>query len=285
MRPSTALCAKLAPLPKKITAHSLIRRLPEKKFTKRTPIREQLKQTRAREYPKDDIGDLSREANPLGSHIYFYTNIATKRVIYSLYQTLNNTKALKQITFMGKKSVPATLRKDMWTPFLTATFTNSATGLKAFQHLRELRRLHETQWDKELLTKPVRERSKILQDQRANSIADLAAICKRDVKGKEQVRVRWMNIYDAEYAAEWPSSVTHGLETQQYLRFSARRVGKFEPLPSRAPVVEAESGKPVKQSGAKAKAKAGVEDKAQVAEILPPAAEEEKKPKTGLWRW
>ncbi|KAF3930705.1 hypothetical protein ABW19_dt0208739 [Dactylella cylindrospora] len=174
------------------------------------------------------IGDTSREANPLGSQIYFYNHFKSKRVIYSLYQNLYNAKAMKQVTFMGKKTVPAALRKDMWSSFLTASFTNPSTGLKTFQHLRELRKLHETQWDVELLKKPRRERSRLLQDQRANSIADLAALCKRDVKGDEKVRLRWTNIYDAEYAAEWPSCVVHDVESDS-TRYTARRMGKFEP--------------------------------------------------------
>ncbi|KAK6350064.1 hypothetical protein TWF696_006312 [Orbilia brochopaga] len=285
MRPSAALAAKFAPLPKRITAASLIRRLPEKKvYQKPKPIWEKRAEYLAAHYPKDPVGDVSREANPLGSHIYFYTHISTKRVIYSLYRNLYNTKAMKQVTFMGKKTVPAHLRKDHWKPFLTASFTNPATGLKAFQHLRELRRLHETQYEIDLLKKPKRERSKILQDQHANSIADIAAICKLDVKPEEKVRLRWMNIYDNEYAAEWPENVTHDLETQQYIRYQARRMGKFDP--DKQPE-QAEAG--AKEAAVKVEEADGVKaiDKSKV-EVLPPpstppAAEETKK--SGLWRW
>ncbi|KAK6536498.1 hypothetical protein TWF281_000728 [Arthrobotrys megalospora] len=222
MRPPTALWAKFVPLPEVITAESLVLTFPEKRKLKK------IKDQHRREKPAQDaVGDMSREANPLGSHIYFYTHITSKRVIYSLYQSLYNNKAMKQVTFMGKKSVPAALRKDHWTPFLTVSFTNPSTGLKAYQHLRELRKLHETQWDIELKSKKMRERSQILQDQRGNSIADLAAICKRDVKDKEKVRIRWMNIYDAEYAKEWPGCVVHDVETEKGIRFYARRMGRF----------------------------------------------------------
>ncbi|KAK6363268.1 hypothetical protein TWF730_000711 [Orbilia blumenaviensis] len=247
MRPPTALWAKFVPLPKVITAESLVLTFPEKrKWKTREPYK--------REKPVQDyVGDMAREANPLGSHIYFYTHITSKRVIYSLYQNLYNSKAMKQVTFMGKKSVPSALRKDHWTPFLTASFTNPSTGLKAFQHLRELRKMHETQWDIELKSKKMKERSKILQDQRGNSIADLAAICKRDVTGEEKVRVRWMNIYDAEYAREWPECVVHDVETQKGIRFHARRMGKFVPGEEGEKLkIEAAEGVQQIQEGAKA---------------------------------
>ncbi|KAF3910907.1 hypothetical protein ABW20_dc0108625 [Dactylellina cionopaga] len=228
MRHRVALWARFAPLPEHITEASLIATLPEKhkkkKYTPRHPPHRIVKTV-----PNDDVGSLTREANPLGSHIYFYHHLLSKRVIYSLYQNLYNNKAMKQISFMGKKTVPAALRKDMWTPFLTASFSNSQTGLRAFQHLRELRKLHETQWDLKLMKMPVKLRSKTLQDQRANSIADLAAICTKDVKTEESVRLRWRDIYDAEYAAEWPRSVVHDVETQKDIRFQARRMGKYEP--------------------------------------------------------
>ncbi|EPS42488.1 hypothetical protein H072_3538 [Dactylellina haptotyla CBS 200.50] len=229
MRPPLALRARFVPLPEKITAEALVARFPEKKQKKVKVF------TKYR--PDDDVGDTSQAANPLGSHIYFYNHLLSKRVIYSLYQTLYNNKAMKQVTFMGKKTVPEAIRKDMWTPFLTASFTNPKTGLKAFQHLRELRKLHETQWDMELMKKPVKERSKILQDQRATSIADLAAVCKRDVLSGEKVRLRWMNIYDAEYADEWPVSVVHDVETAQGIRYHARRMGRF--VAEEEPVVPA----------------------------------------------
>ncbi|KAF3908533.1 hypothetical protein ABW21_db0206678 [Orbilia brochopaga] len=287
MRPAAALAAKFAPLPKKITAASLVRLMPEvevKPRVKPKPRREKHAEYLADKYPVDPVGDVSREANPLGSHIYFYTHIQNKRVIYSLYRNLYNNKAMKQVTFMGKKSVPAHLRKDHWKPFLTASFTNPTTGLKAFQHLRELRRLHETQYEVELLKKPKRERSRILQDQHANSIADIAAICKRDVKPEEKVRLRWMNIYDSEYAAEWPLNVTHDLETQQYLRYQARRMGKFDP--DKPPE---EAAKETVQEAAKAEEKDGVTviDPSRV-EVLPPPSSTppvEEPKKTGLWRW
>lgn len=133
---------------------------------------------------------------------------------------------MKQMTFLGKKTVPAALRKDMWSPFLTASFSNHQTGLKVFQHLRELRRLHETQWDTELYKKSKKKRGEILQDQKANSIADLAAVCERNLAGEEKCRILWSNLYDGEYAEKWPTNVIHDLETRPS-GFTAARAVKF----------------------------------------------------------
>ena len=200
---------------------------------------------------------------------------------------MQNNKAMKQITFMGKKSVPAALRKDHWTPFLTASFTNPSTGLKAYQHLRELRKLHETQWDIELKSKKMKERSKILQDQRGNSIADLAAIIKRDVKGDEKVRVRWMNIYDAEYAKEWPESVVHDVETQKGIRFHARRMGKFVAEAKEAgetPQITAKEAVPQVEQGAEAEAQIEGPKVESIPEVKPEVVPEEPK-KSGFAFW
>lgn len=94
--------------------------------------------------------------------------------------------------------------------------------------LREYRTLHETQWPKELaldekgrtLSRKLRGRK--LCDQRANSIADIAATLGKVSKVEKSVgdkaekeieeistTVRWSDILDAEYAASWPESVVH----------------------------------------------------------------------------
>lgn len=105
---------------------------------------------------------------------------------------------------------------------------HSTAGLSAFRMLREYRRLHETQWPAEFALddkgKPLSRklRGRKICDQRANSIADIAAtlgrvsIVEKPVEGKqakevEEVRttVKWTDIFDAEYAASWPETVVH----------------------------------------------------------------------------
>ena len=139
---------------------------------------------------------------------------------------------------MGKKSVPAALRKDVWAPMATVTFKESLMGANTFRMLREFRRMHETSYSKELLQKPKKERIRILMNQKANSVADLAESIRIEMDrikkvadppplGKGQkarknppiklpipqdgdVVVKWSNIYDAQYAKAWPGVVIHG---------------------------------------------------------------------------
>ncbi|KAL5344566.1 hypothetical protein V496_08267 [Pseudogymnoascus sp. VKM F-4515 (FW-2607)] len=165
-----------------------------------------------------------------GRQIFVYSHLQTKQVVYSLKQNVKNNKALRQLPYNGKKTVPAALRKDLWSPLARIEFPagHSAAGLNAFRMLREYRTLHETQWPKELalddkgrtLSKKLRGRK--LCDQRANSIADISAtlgkvsLVEKSVKGKAEkeveeisTTVRWSDILDAEYAASWPESVVH----------------------------------------------------------------------------
>lgn len=110
--------------------------------------------------------------------------------------------------FLGKQTVPAKLRKDMWTPLATVSFPSGPQGLAAYQQLREFSKRHLHEWTiKELeesraiqgmrglvrrtdglppgsnfLHKKEKRRflrkqvGPALQDQKANSVADLAAV-------------------------------------------------------------------------------------------------------------
>ncbi|KAI9698765.1 MAG: hypothetical protein M1836_003875 [Candelina mexicana] len=117
-----------------------------------------------------------------GRHIFVYSNLRTNQVIYSLTRTMNNNDALRQLPYLGKKTVPAALRKDLWQPLATISFPEPQQGLTAFRKLREYRKLHELSYpldvikDKngKLLSK--KQRGKKLMDQKANSIADIAAV-------------------------------------------------------------------------------------------------------------
>ena len=159
-------------------------------------------------------------------------------------QTQNNA-ALRQLPFNGKKTVPRALRKDLWQPLATIAFPagRGALGLAAFQKLRELRRLHETSWDPadmveeeedgddgKVRLRPLgrRERGRKLMDQKANSVADMAAVlgvlgaegeggegkgkrAEGEVKQVENVvvEIRWKDLLDAEFARTWTDNVIH----------------------------------------------------------------------------
>ena len=87
-----------------------------------------------------------------GHQIFIYTHRATHQTLYSLYRTLNATRALKQIPFLGKKTVPAKLRRDLWTPLCVLSFPRAAQGRDAYQKLLELKHRHETEPPLSLIT-------------------------------------------------------------------------------------------------------------------------------------
>ncbi|KAL8812919.1 MAG: hypothetical protein Q9200_000658 [Gallowayella weberi] len=118
-----------------------------------------------------------------GTQIFVYNNIRTNQVLYSLTRSLHNHSSLKQLPFLGKKTVPARLRKDLWHPLCLVEFPRPSQGLLAYRRLREFRRLHETAYPLSLITRDegpqlygTKKRGKILMDQKANSVADLAAV-------------------------------------------------------------------------------------------------------------
>jgi hypothetical protein len=106
---------------------------------------------------------------------------------------------LRQLAFYGKKTVPTKLRKDLWRPFATVTFPDAADGLHAFKLLKEYRMVRDHAWTvaapgtgTSTSTKAViantgiwpnkKERAKLVMDQRATSVADLAHIIQRQMK-------------------------------------------------------------------------------------------------------
>ena len=136
-----------------------------------------------------------------GQHIYFYNNIRTNQVVYSLTRHLKNAASLAQLPFLGKKTVPSRLRKDLWTPFCMVYFPSPHAGLAAFRKLREFRVLHETSYPLDIITEtegkwkgsllPKKERGKVLMDQKANSVADLAAVLQLQESGPSDQRIAY----------------------------------------------------------------------------------------------
>lgn len=96
---------------------------------------------------------------------------------------MQNHRALKQLPYLGKKSKPPTLRKDHWRPLATITFPSGRQGLNAYKELREFRIRHEHEWDfPDLVRAPKAKVARRLQDQKANSIADMAYVLLRQDK-------------------------------------------------------------------------------------------------------
>lgn len=154
---------------------------------------------------------------------------------------------MRQIPFNGKKLRPAKLRKDYWRPMAMIQFPDGQgeVGRSVYQRLRECKKLHEYSWDDSLLygedgrTLTTHERGRRLNDQRANTIADMAAVLGGLGKGNRivvgepgegaatseaavaaatddgktlvQATVWWVDALDRNYAKKWTKNVTHEL--------------------------------------------------------------------------
>ncbi|KAG5985392.1 hypothetical protein E4U55_003620 [Claviceps digitariae] len=140
-----------------------------------------------------------------GEKIWVFSHRRTDQIVYSFESKLDGFHALKQLPFNGKKTKPAKIRKDYWSPMAMIQFPKGQgeVGRSVYQRLRELKHLHEVAWtpdfryklpkefteaDKKKIAeqkangkeyKPVRskaERGVALNAQKTNSIADMAAV-------------------------------------------------------------------------------------------------------------
>ncbi|OAQ95104.1 transcriptional regulation of mitochondrial recombination domain-containing protein [Purpureocillium lilacinum] len=140
-----------------------------------------------------------------GEKIWVFSHRRSDQIIYSFKERLDGFHDLKQLPFNGKKTKPAKLRKDYWSPLAMIRFPagQGAVGRSVFQKLRELKHLHEVAWTDEFRYKrpdeytsadkkkiaqekekginyrPVRskeERAIALNEQKANAIADMAVV-------------------------------------------------------------------------------------------------------------
>ncbi|KAF8416676.1 hypothetical protein BGX38DRAFT_1280882 [Terfezia claveryi] len=148
----------------------------------------------------------------LGKALFIYNEVYTNQVIYSLHRSMRVTyphlgrrKAIsftnllihhqdtqrKQLSFVGKQSVPPAFAKTAGGPL---------------------------PYDKELLKLPKVELKKKLQDQKANSVADLSAALQMQLEkleakdartGAEEIVIKWQDVSDGELAKTWPGEVVH----------------------------------------------------------------------------
>ncbi|KAI7976838.1 hypothetical protein EIK77_010069 [Talaromyces pinophilus] len=153
-----------------------------------------------REFQRQEGARLRKALNRIthGKNIFVYNNIRTNQVEKSV---------LSQLVYHGKKTVPASLRKDMWTPYYSVHFDDAKVGLRAYHLLREFSLQRQLAPPKEMVTMdqkwldqkrprdaleakkfdeehegmvgkllPKKERARILMDQKATSVADIAAV-------------------------------------------------------------------------------------------------------------
>ncbi|KAK7751503.1 hypothetical protein SLS62_006590 [Diatrype stigma] len=106
-------------------------------------------------------------------------------IFHHLLKGMTANRALEQIPFNGKKMRPTKLRKDYWRPLamIQLPVGYGEVGRSVYQRLRECKRLHELSWTDEVLydretnrTLKRGERGHVLNNQRANTVADVAAV-------------------------------------------------------------------------------------------------------------
>ncbi|QPH16468.1 hypothetical protein C2857_001126 [Epichloe festucae Fl1] len=159
-----------------------------------------------------------------GEKIWVFSHRRSDQIVYSFENKLDGFHALKQLPFNGKKTKPAKIRKDYWSPMAMIRFPKGRgdVGRSVYQKLRELKHLHEVAWTDEFRYKrpeeftvadkkkiaeekangkeyrPVRskvERGIALNAQRTNSIADMAAVLSGSGSGN---KVRALSTKNAE---------------------------------------------------------------------------------------
>jgi hypothetical protein len=108
---------------------------------------------------------------------------------------------MSQMTFIAKKTKPATIRRDYWKQLCIVEFPEGRgdVGLSVYQRLREFRRRHELEWKDSLFMERNKEtgklrtltrveRAKKILQQKENAIADLAAVLAGAGRGSRIVK-------------------------------------------------------------------------------------------------
>ncbi|KAI2785157.1 transcriptional regulation of mitochondrial recombination-domain-containing protein [Daldinia loculata] len=187
-----------------------------------------------------------------GEKIWIYGHILEGMTVLSHRPVLKANKALKQLSFNGKKLKPSKFRRDYWRPFAMIQFPEGFgdVGRSIYQRMRECKKLHELSWTDDMLYdklgKPLTklERGQRINDQKSNTIADMAAVLgglgkgsliwmavsqdpkilanleagdeknlKKDedgvVKALVKAQVWWADDKDRNFAKSWPPNVTH----------------------------------------------------------------------------
>ncbi|KAI1661757.1 transcriptional regulation of mitochondrial recombination-domain-containing protein [Daldinia decipiens] len=186
-----------------------------------------------------------------GEKIWIYSHILEGMTVYSHRPVLKANKALRQLSFNGKKLKPSKFRRDYWRPFAMIQFPEGLgnVGQNVYQRLRECKKLHELSWDNDMFYdkegKPLtkHERGSKINDQKTNTVADIAAVLgglgkgnliwmtvsqdpkilanleagddkhlKKEsdaVKARVKAQVWWADDQDRHFAKSWPPNVTH----------------------------------------------------------------------------
>ncbi|KAI1828238.1 hypothetical protein F4861DRAFT_535208 [Xylaria intraflava] len=210
-----------------------------------------------------------------GLRIYIFTHFLDGLTVYSLQPVIKANRALKQIPFKGKKNKPSKIRKDYWRTTAMIEFAAglNEVGLSVHQRLRDCKTLHAYSWPDSMLytdaknkkTLSILERARRLNDQRENTVADMAAVLGglgkgnriviptekdlsqrkkplslhvdvppsqvvTDKDGKKLVRatVYWADLTKRNYAKEWTPNVKHARLEDYMLSLDVAKIGRPE---------------------------------------------------------
>ncbi|KAK1756215.1 transcriptional regulation of mitochondrial recombination-domain-containing protein [Echria macrotheca] len=134
-----------------------------------------------------------------GEQIWVHSHMYDGHVMYSFKRAVDSNKGHRQLPYTGKKLVPAKMRRDYWRPMAIVSFGEGMgnVGRNVYQKLVEFKRRHELEWSSD--TEEVRrmekmdkrERGRRINDQRANAVADMAAVLAGTGKGNKMWMVDW----------------------------------------------------------------------------------------------
>ncbi|KAK3357697.1 transcriptional regulation of mitochondrial recombination-domain-containing protein [Lasiosphaeria hispida] len=176
----------------------------------------------------DEEGRVHGHFPEHGTKIWIHNHIYDGHVMLGFHRVIDSNKGYRQMPYTGKKNVPAKLRKDYWRPMAVIEFPDGGlgeVGRSVYQKLREFKKRHELEWGREneeeeyrLLNMSRRERGKVLNDQRANVIADMAAVLGGIGKGNKMWMVDWDHLQDKEVMIHKPGTrLTLPLKEDQQL--------------------------------------------------------------------
>ncbi|KAK4184176.1 transcriptional regulation of mitochondrial recombination-domain-containing protein [Podospora australis] len=141
---------------------------------------------------KKGRGYLGEQKDPQpeghGERIWIFSHIMEGHVVWSFTPDMRVNKAFRQFPYTGKKNVPAKLRKDYWRPMAILEFPKGLgdVGRSVYHKCRELKKRHELEWeDESLLNMTKRQRGRELNDQKANTVADIAYVLAGNGKGNK----------------------------------------------------------------------------------------------------
>ncbi|CAP68897.1 uncharacterized protein PODANS_7_8595 [Podospora anserina S mat+] len=142
------------------------------------------------------------EAKVLGERLYLWNHIQANHVLWSTTRELRANKSLRQVQFTGKKNTLIKIRKDYWRPMATIQFPEGGGG--------------GGPWDdggeeaKRLLNLTKKERGRELNDQKGNTVADMAFVLGGGGKGNKVAR-------NFEEIREWREKISDDMKKRKEL--------------------------------------------------------------------